>query len=310
MELARTFKLILILVGLFVPMLVAGYDGYVVNDQWRGWNNARCSTKFSGGQEPRSWLTNLRFFDVYNHVRVCHLTTNNADFVYAAMYDVTNTIPIFVAYSLSLLATVGGVRRTQNWRPMEVVDLTGPIGIFNQDAANTYSNAEPITGFRYDRGHLCADSIVLDAHGELYARATYTSPNQIPMQSNCNRDQWYRKVEAVIRTVRAAFVGRGLNNMYVVTGTYAPFLRYDGRAGAESLWTAICVPGQLKASVAVNPNKEGCGLADGDYTFNYGYRHFSAMVTGDETDFFPDGCNGAPSVTWDWILTQIGVTWN
>ncbi|XP_035624258.1 endonuclease domain-containing 1 protein-like [Oncorhynchus keta] len=234
---------------------------------------------------------------------ICQLFKNIYRF--ATLYDTTNKIPVFSAYTFTGPPT--DCRPSQSWmiEPQlenENVKLNGKLNmkcckVVNNQAADTdyYKN-----GMGLHRGHLFPCSYAPDDDTMM---STFTLTNAVPQERSFNQGSW----KTMEGRVREALVKNCKDNnkikAYVVTGAVpSNNIQLNNRVNIPDLmWTAYCCYNSEKdkwmAGAHWGENKEKRNtkvlephsLADLNVMLNQ-YYHVDGVVVGD-VKVFPDQCS-------------------
>ncbi|XP_064786999.1 endonuclease domain-containing 1 protein-like [Oncorhynchus masou masou] len=164
---------------------------------------------------------------------------------FATLYDTTNRIPVFSAYTFS---GRGGRRQSQSWKiepQLEIIDvehMTTQRGArdFHQAVDADYNARK--SSIVLDRGHLFPCSYVPD---DDTMASTFTLTNAVPQERGFNRGRW-KTMECRVRTALELNCKDNNNKIkaYVVTGAVpssSSSRKLNNRVNIPDLmWTAFC----------------------------------------------------------------------
>ncbi|XP_045569298.1 endonuclease domain-containing 1 protein-like isoform X1 [Salmo salar] len=245
---------------------------------------------------------------VQNHYKlICQLFSNIYRF--ATLYDTTNRIPVFSAYTFT--GNVVGSKRPKNqtWMiepQLEDIDIkemktqdddevkelnnNNVLRVNHQAADTDYKNNR----LDLDRGHLFPCSYAPDDDAK---RSTFTLTNAVPQERSFNGGSW-RRMECKVRD--ALELNCKKNNKieaYVVTGAVPSFNNtLKERVNIPDLmWTAYCCyNNNLKQWVAQahwgENQKEDKGKKLPSNTLVDLYNILNQLYPGGDVQVFPDQC--------------------
>ncbi|XP_064787002.1 endonuclease domain-containing 1 protein-like [Oncorhynchus masou masou] len=162
---------------------------------------------------------------------------------FATLYDTTNKIPVFSAYTFS---GTGGRRQSQSWKiepqleSIDVEEMTTQHGarVIHQAVDADY-NAR-ISSMDLDRGHFFPCSHAPD---DDTMASTFTLTNAVPQERGFNRGRW-KTMECRVRTALELNCKDNNNKIkaYVVTGAVpSSSNKLNNRVNIPDLmWTAFC----------------------------------------------------------------------
>ncbi|XP_038842082.1 endonuclease domain-containing 1 protein-like [Salvelinus namaycush] len=150
---------------------------------------------------------------------------------FATLYDTTNRIPVFSAYTFTGPPT--DRRPNQRWM------IEPQIEYQHQAGDNDYKNSIPSKGV--NRGHLFPSS---HAHDLDTQKSTFTLTNIVPQVVSFNGGSWNEMECKVKTTLNLSEHCRNNNNKteaYVVTGAVPIINKLNNRVNIpDLLWTAYC----------------------------------------------------------------------
>nr|XP_023995868.1 endonuclease domain-containing 1 protein-like [Salvelinus alpinus] len=212
----------------------------------------RCQKFFLEGTTPNlpGILVGGKVQDQNRYKPICQLF--NKTYRFATLYDTTNRIPVFSAYTFTGNTTG---RPSQSWMiepQLEDINNQRDMKVDNKAVTHNFQavDADYINNnLGLDRGHLFPCSHVPD---DETMRSTFTLTNAVPQDSSFNRGRWC-KMEC---NVRKYIVENCKNNnkieAYVVTGAVPNITnKLNNRVNIpDIMWTAYCCKNNLGQWVA------------------------------------------------------------
>ncbi|XP_055769426.1 endonuclease domain-containing 1 protein-like [Salvelinus fontinalis] len=160
---------------------------------------------------------------------------------FATLYDTTNRIPVFSAYTFTGNTTG---RPSQSWMIEPQLDDINGQGEMKQSERRSFKHQAMNADYKYnnlslDRGHLFPCSYAPD---NATKNSTFTLTNAVPQASSFNRRSW-RKMECRVRKFLVKNCKDNNNKIkaYLVTGAVPSNNKLKKRVNIpDLLWTAFC----------------------------------------------------------------------
>ncbi|CDR18022.1 unnamed protein product [Oncorhynchus mykiss] len=155
---------------------------------------------------------------------------------FATLYDTTNKIPVFSAYTFS---APGGKRQSWSWMiepQLEGIDVEEMKT--QREVLNNNKRGDHQANMILERGHLFPCSHTPDNDTK---RSTFTLTNAVPQERGFNRGRWC-KVECKVRETLVENCRDNKTKVYVVTGAVPSNNNtLNNRVNIpDHLWTAYC----------------------------------------------------------------------
>ncbi|XP_034766882.2 endonuclease domain-containing 1 protein-like [Acipenser ruthenus] len=185
--------------------------------------------------------------DQNRYKRICQKYKNKYEF--ATLYDTTNRIPVYSAYTYSDCDE--GERKKRNWAIEPQLDLgsgSGEMALENtvkgaggkQALDKDYKTIEDSnTPDGYNRGHLFP---VCHAESQSAKDATFTLTNIVPQNVEFNGGAWASTERFVRDNIKEKCTPDNNNKAYIVTGAVpSKNSKVNNRVNIpEYMWTAFC----------------------------------------------------------------------
>ncbi|XP_020333066.1 endonuclease domain-containing 1 protein [Oncorhynchus kisutch] len=209
-----------------------------------------CKEFFLEGTTPNlpGILVGGRVQDQNRYKPICQKYNNTYRF--ATLYDTTNKIPVFSAYTFTgnilgrpkqswmIEPKLGGIDVEEMKTQHEVKMLNNKIDIGVDHQAVDADYSATISSMDLDRGHIFPCSHTPD---NATMRSTFTLTNVVPQEKGFNRGRWC-KVECKVRKTLVENCKDDKTKVYVVTGAVPSSSNtLNNRVNIpDHLWTAYC----------------------------------------------------------------------
>uniref|UniRef100_A0A4W5KLM5 Uncharacterized protein n=1 Tax=Hucho hucho TaxID=62062 RepID=A0A4W5KLM5_9TELE len=194
----------------------------------------RCKEFFLEGTTPNlpGILYDGIVQDQNRYKPICQLFKNMYRF--ATLYDTTNRIPVFSAYTFT---GDGGKRPYQRW--MIEPQLEDEMNVDNKNVKHQAANTDYLNnGLGLTRGHLFPCSY---APNDAAKRSTFTLTNAVPQYDTFNNGSWKTMELNVMTTLMENCKNNNQIKAYVVTGAVPSNIKLKNRVNIpDLLWTAYC----------------------------------------------------------------------
>ncbi|KAM9400105.1 endonuclease domain-containing 1 protein-like isoform 1-T4 [Salvelinus alpinus] len=196
----------------------------------------QCKSFFLKGTTPNlpGILVGGTVQDQNRYKPICQLFNNIYRF--ATLYDTTNRIPVFSAYTFTGPPT--GPRPNQPW--MIEPQLEDEMEVENYNITHQAADADYINNKVLDRGQLFPNS---QAPDDTTKRSTFTLTNTVPQDRTFNKGSWKTMERNVKTTLETDCINiNGNIEAYVVTGAVpSKSNTLKERVNIpDLLWTAFC----------------------------------------------------------------------